>query len=192
MPRHPSHSVDFKRPGVQTGPVHLDHGLRLAAPRTGRDWRNWSAIEASRGFLEEWRAQKGDAEHRDGNLRLSARPQQVLWHYAISLTISHLNLHHISTRLTLDTATMIAAVRSDAGATRRLLFAALERRCTLLASMPWMIEYQAVMTRPKHLDASGLSANKVNVLLGAVAAVVEPVRLAFCGDRRCVIRTTIW
>lgn len=82
-------------------------------------------------------------------------------------------------RLILDTASMVAAIRSDAGASRRLMVAALERRFTLLASVPLMIEYQAVMTRPEHLEASGLSADEVNALLDAVAAVAEPVRLAF-------------
>ncbi len=82
-------------------------------------------------------------------------------------------------RLILDTAVMVAAIRSDAGASRRLLVAGLERRLTLLASVPLMIEYQAVMTRPEHLKASGLSAADVDVLLDAVAVVVEPVRLAF-------------
>ena len=82
-------------------------------------------------------------------------------------------------RLILDTSILIAAIRSDAGASRRLLTAALEGRFTLLASVPLMIEYQAVMTRPEHLDASGLSATDVGVLLDAVAAVAEPVKLAF-------------
>lgn len=82
-------------------------------------------------------------------------------------------------RLILDTATMVAAIRSDAGASRRLLLAALERRLTLLASVPLMIEYEAVMTRPEHLEASGLSEGDVNALLDAVVAVAEPVRLAF-------------
>ena len=82
-------------------------------------------------------------------------------------------------RLILDTAAMIAAIRSDAGASRCLLVAALEKRFTLLASVPLMIEYQAVMTRPEHLKASGLSAGDVDILLDAVATVVEPVRLAF-------------
>lgn len=82
-------------------------------------------------------------------------------------------------RLILDTATMVAAIRSDVGASRRLLMATLERRLTLLASVPLMIEYQAVMTRPEHLEVSGLSAADVEALLDAVAAVVEPVRLAF-------------
>jgi putative PIN family toxin of toxin-antitoxin system len=82
-------------------------------------------------------------------------------------------------RLVLDTAVMIAAIRSDAGASRRLLVGALTRRFALLASVPLLFEYQAVMTRAEHLTASGLSANDVDVLLDAVASVAEPVRLAF-------------
>jgi putative PIN family toxin of toxin-antitoxin system len=82
-------------------------------------------------------------------------------------------------RLVLDTATMVAAIRSDAGASRRLLVAALEQRFVLLASVPLLIEYQAVMTRPEHLSASGLSADNVEAVLDAVASVAEPVRLAF-------------
>ncbi|WP_036259300.1 putative toxin-antitoxin system toxin component, PIN family [Mesorhizobium sp. WSM3224] len=82
-------------------------------------------------------------------------------------------------RLLLDTAIMVAAIRSDAGASHQLLVAALERRLTLVVSVTLMIEYQAVMTRPEHLEASGLSAEDVNTLLDAVAAVAEPVRLVF-------------
>lgn len=82
-------------------------------------------------------------------------------------------------RLVLDTSVMVAAIRSDAGSSRRLLVAALERRVVLLASVPLMIEYQAVMTRPEHLEAAGLSAADVDVLLDALAAVAVPVRLAF-------------
>ena len=57
-----------------------------------------------------------------------------------------LAIQYARMRLVLDTATMVAAIRSGAGASRRLLTAALERRFTLLASVPLMIEYQAVMT----------------------------------------------
>ena len=76
---------------------------------------------------------------------------------------------------------MIAAIRSDAGASRRLLRAALERRrgIVLLVSVPLLIEYEAVMTRIEHLRAARLSVTNVGVLLDAVAAVAEPVRLAF-------------
>ena len=74
---------------------------------------------------------------------------------------------------------MVAAIRSDAGASRRLLVAALEQRFTMLVSVPLLVEYQAVMTRAEHLTVSKLSAGDVSVLLDAVAAVGAPVRLAF-------------
>ena len=74
---------------------------------------------------------------------------------------------------------MVAAMRSDQGASRRLLVAGLERRLTLLVSTPLLIEYEAVMTRVEHLEASGLSQAEVGHLLDAVAAAATPVRLAF-------------
>lgn len=55
-------------------------------------------------------------------------------------------------RLLLDMATMVAAIRNDAGASRQLLVAALESRLTLIPSVPLMIEYEAVMTGPGHLE----------------------------------------
>jgi predicted nucleic acid-binding protein len=84
-------------------------------------------------------------------------------------------------RLVLDTDAMVAALRSDAGASRRLLLSALERRrgLTLIVSVPLLIEYEAVLTRPEHLRAADLSATDVESLLDAVAAVAEPVRLAY-------------
>jgi putative PIN family toxin of toxin-antitoxin system len=82
-------------------------------------------------------------------------------------------------RLVLDTATMVAAIRSDAGASRRVLAAGLERRVTLLVSVPLLIEYEAVMTRAHHLQTARLSAEDVATVLDAVAAVGEKVRLAF-------------
>jgi putative PIN family toxin of toxin-antitoxin system len=82
-------------------------------------------------------------------------------------------------RLVVDTSVMVAAIRSDAGASRYLLLAALEGRFTMLASVPLLTEYQAVMTRQEHLAASGLSAADVETLLDAVAAVAEPVLLDF-------------
>ena len=40
-------------------------------------------------------------------------------------------------------------------------------------------EYEAVVTRPKHLNAAGLTAAEVGILLDAVATVAERMRLAF-------------
>jgi predicted nucleic acid-binding protein len=83
-------------------------------------------------------------------------------------------------QLVLDTAAMVAAIRSDRGASRRLLLAALHGgSVTLLVSVPLLIEYEAVMTRLEHLNAAGLTAAEVGSLLDAVAAVADQVRLAF-------------
>jgi predicted nucleic acid-binding protein len=89
-------------------------------------------------------------------------------------------------RLVLDTDAMVAAIRSDTGASRRLLQCVLERRreLTMLVSVPLLIEYEAVMTRPEHLRAARLSVTEVGALLDAVAAAAEPVRLAY-GGRCC-------
>lgn len=89
------------------------------------------------------------------------------------------DIYNRRVRLVLDTAVMVAAIRSDAGASRRLLVAALERRLAMLVSVPLLIEYEAVMTRPEHLAAARLSTEDVRVVLDAVAAVAEPVRLAY-------------
>lgn len=82
-------------------------------------------------------------------------------------------------RTVLDTNVLVAALRSDAGASRRLVSGALDRRYVLLASVPSMVEYEAVLIRPKHLEASKLSAREIQVILDSIAAVVEPVRLSF-------------
>src|SRR5262245_55034532 len=88
-------------------------------------------------------------------------------------------LHAISDemRLVLDTDAMVAAIRSEAGASRRLLQFVLERRSELrmLVSVPLLIEYEAVMTRPEHLRAARVSVADVGALLDAVAALAEPV-----------------
>jgi putative PIN family toxin of toxin-antitoxin system len=84
-----------------------------------------------------------------------------------------------SMRIVLDTDVVVAGMRSDRGASRQLLLAALDRRITLLASLPLALEYEAVLTRPEHLKEIGLSAEEVNEVLDALVAVVEPVALRF-------------
>ena len=79
----------------------------------------------------------------------------------------------------LDTDVMVAALRSDRGASRQLLLAALDRQFELLLSVPLILEYEAVLTRPEHLAACGLSAAEVGRVLDELAAVARPVRLAF-------------
>ena len=82
-------------------------------------------------------------------------------------------------RAVLDTDVLVAAVRSDRGASRALLISALERRYPVLASVPLMLQYESVLTRPEHLAAAGISAADVEVLFNAIALVVEPIRISY-------------
>jgi putative PIN family toxin of toxin-antitoxin system len=82
-------------------------------------------------------------------------------------------------RTVLDTDVLVAAVRSDRGTSRALLVAALERRYSVLASVPLMLEYESVLNRPEHLEAAGISSADVEILLDALAVVVEPIRISY-------------
>ncbi len=89
--------------------------------------------------------------------------------------------YHLEVRpsYVLDTDVLVAAFRSSQGASRQLLLAALGRRFQLLLSLPLLLEYEAVLTRPEHLAASGLISQDVQQVLDDVAAVAKPVRIAF-------------
>jgi putative PIN family toxin of toxin-antitoxin system len=79
----------------------------------------------------------------------------------------------------LDTDVLVAAFRSDRGASRQLLIGALDRTFEVLASVPSIIEYEAVLTRPEHLEAIGLTSRQVNEVLDAFVKVSIPVPLRF-------------
>ena len=82
-------------------------------------------------------------------------------------------------RFVLDTAVLVAAIRSDAGASRQLLRLGLLGSYSMLVSVPLIIEYEAVMTRLEHLTAARLTEADVGNLLDAILSVAEPVQLDF-------------
>lgn len=82
-------------------------------------------------------------------------------------------------RVVLDTDVVVAALRSSSGASRSLLRAVFCRQVTALVSVPLMLEYETVLTRPEHLAAAGLSPTDMNAVINGLAAVAEPVRLSF-------------
>jgi predicted nucleic acid-binding protein len=49
----------------------------------------------------------------------------------------------------------------------------------MLASVPLLLHYEAVMSRPEHRAASGLSMVELGELLDAVAAIVTPVIISY-------------
>ncbi|RUQ30837.1 MAG: putative toxin-antitoxin system toxin component, PIN family [Candidatus Competibacteraceae bacterium] len=82
-------------------------------------------------------------------------------------------------RMVLDTDVVVAALRSPAGASAALLLAALDRRITLVANVPLVIEYEAVCSRAEHQQAAGVSTADAQVFLDGVAALIEPVETHF-------------
>jgi len=83
-------------------------------------------------------------------------------------------------RAVLDTNVLVPALRSDRGASRQLLLIAIDRGFDLLLSVPLVIEYEAVMTRPEQRAGSRLSEAETGIVLDVLVSVAEPVRLSFC------------
>ena len=73
----------------------------------------------------------------------------------------------------------MASLRSDRGASRQLLIGALDSAFEVIASVPLIIEYEAVLTRPEHLEASGLTSRQMNAVLDALVKVSIPVPFWF-------------
>ena len=82
-------------------------------------------------------------------------------------------------RLVLDTNVVVAALRSPTGASAALLEQALDRRFTLLLSVPLVLEYEAICSDPAQRIASGLSESEVVTVLSALCAAGEPVEVRF-------------
>jgi len=79
----------------------------------------------------------------------------------------------------LDTDVLVAALRSDRGASRQILLSALDKRFELLLSVPLVLEYEGVLTRPEHLAACGLSSPEVERVLDDLISIATPVNLDF-------------
>jgi len=79
----------------------------------------------------------------------------------------------------LDTDVMVAALRCSRGASRQLLLGALDGSFQLLLSVPLILEYEAVLSRPEHLAACGLTAAEVGRVLDDLAGIAQPVNLSF-------------
>ncbi|MGH6905183.1 MAG: putative toxin-antitoxin system toxin component, PIN family [Geminicoccaceae bacterium] len=82
-------------------------------------------------------------------------------------------------RVVLDADVLVAALRSRRGASAGWLRAALCREVEMLASVPLMLHYEAVISRSEHRTASSLSMVELGELLDAVAAIVTPVTISY-------------
>ena len=78
-------------------------------------------------------------------------------------------------RVVLDTSVMVAAVRSRTGASRVWLNAVLLGQHTALVSVALVLEYEAVLTRPSHLQSARATEAQIIRLLDGLCSVAEQV-----------------
>ena len=95
---------------------------------------------------------------------------------AILLTLkqSHIICNMKISRIVLDTNILIAAARSRNGASFALLQALRNEQFIALASVPLMLEYEAVLKRPEHLQTGN-----IDTFLDAISLFMEPVHLHY-------------
>jgi putative PIN family toxin of toxin-antitoxin system len=82
-------------------------------------------------------------------------------------------------RVVLDTNILVAASRSRLGASFRILESLRRGEFVALASVPLMLEYEAVLNRPEHLDRGGRTTKMTAEFLDALCLLMEPVHLFY-------------
>jgi putative PIN family toxin of toxin-antitoxin system len=82
-------------------------------------------------------------------------------------------------RAVLDTNVLVAASRSRIGASFALLQALRHGRYRALASVPLMLEYEAVLCRPEQLVASQRTVEQTRGFLDAFCLLIEPVHIHY-------------
>lgn len=78
-------------------------------------------------------------------------------------------------RIVLDTNVVVAGLRSRTGASAEILRLVLAGDLAAAASTALLLEYEAVVTRPDHKIASGLSEHEILEVLDALEAVMAPI-----------------
>jgi len=82
-------------------------------------------------------------------------------------------------RVVLDTTILVAASRSQSGASFALLQGLRNDRFIALTSVPLMLEYEAVLKRPEQLAVSQRNIAMTDAFLDALSLRIEPVHLHY-------------
>jgi putative PIN family toxin of toxin-antitoxin system len=82
-------------------------------------------------------------------------------------------------RLVVDTSVIVAGLRSQLGASNRILTLVAERRLVPLVTTALFLEYEDVLKRPEQRLATGMSVDDVVGFLAALASAAEPVDVHF-------------
>lgn len=79
----------------------------------------------------------------------------------------------------IDTDVVVAAIRSRDGASAELIRMALREELEFGLSVALALEYEAVVTRPEHLDAGGLLVAQALTVIDALIAAAVPLGTHF-------------
>jgi predicted nucleic acid-binding protein len=90
----------------------------------------------------------------------------------------------------LDTDVIIAAIRSDRGASAEIVRRALRQEVQIELSVAMVLEYEAVATRDAHLKAGELTAVEASNVIDALVAIARPVDIHF--RWRPQLRDVMW
>src|ERR1700728_1468431 len=82
-------------------------------------------------------------------------------------------------RLVVDTSVIVAGLRSQLGASNRILTLVAERRLVPLVTTAVFFEYEDVLNRPEQQLATGMAKEDVSGFLAALASAAEPVDVHF-------------
>jgi len=77
----------------------------------------------------------------------------------------------------LDTSVLVAAIRSKTGASRLLVQMVLQGKLRPLVSVPLVLEYESVATRPEHISHSDLDSEAIVDIVKAFCTVAEQVHV---------------
>jgi len=82
-------------------------------------------------------------------------------------------------RIVVDTSVIVAGLRSQQGASNRLLILVAERRIVPLVTTALFLEYEDVLNRPEQRLATGMAKEDVSGFLAALASAAEAVDVHF-------------
>jgi predicted nucleic acid-binding protein len=82
-------------------------------------------------------------------------------------------------RVVLDTSVIVAALRSNRGASNSILELAFSGIFLAFATPALFLEYEEVLARDEHREVHGMSSEKLGDFLIGLAAIIKPVRVYY-------------
>jgi putative PIN family toxin of toxin-antitoxin system len=82
-------------------------------------------------------------------------------------------------KFVLDTDVVVSGVRSPTGASAQVLRLARQCQIEIAVTVPLILEYESVLTRPEHLDASGLEASDMRTVVDVLVDVAAWTRIDY-------------